>query len=105
MGSGQRLERRVPVGWGHLLCVESWSLSPPQSLFSTSQTWTPPLFRSHPGRSLGPLCVLGLHLPPASSNAILLKTLKVHNFVEDRKTILFASQLHSIFIFRCVNTS
>ena len=78
---------------------------PPVSLFSASQTWTPPVFRSHPARSLGPLCVLGLHLPPASSNAILLKTLKVHNFVEDRKTILFASQLHSIFIFRCVNTS
>ena len=29
MGSGQRLELRVPVGKGHLLCVESWSLSPP----------------------------------------------------------------------------
>ena len=29
MGSGQRLELRVPVGRGHLLCMESWSLSPP----------------------------------------------------------------------------
>lgn len=31
MGSGQRLELRVPVGRGRLLCVESWSLSPPDS--------------------------------------------------------------------------
>lgn len=92
MGSGQRLELRVPVGRGHLLCVESWSLSPPQSHCSPlAKPGCLPFLEAIPPSHLDPSAFWAFTFHLHHQSAILLKTLKVHNFAKDRKTILFTS--------------
>lgn len=94
----------MPAGRGRFLCPESASSLSRLSLTPLQPSLDASLVDATLPSQLDPSAFWAFASHLLHQNAVLLKVLKFHYFVQEKKTILSARSVHSMFILRCRNT-